>query len=661
MNRIKLLIGSFIALAVIAVAGHSLAVNAGTDNRRNCGVSAVVKCGTFTQGEMNARAKADAKALYKKYGISTNLSSAKTGTLKANGDIVVGGKVVATNAQTFGRVKHAGSTKVSAGGTTFYKHSSRVAFPNDTTIFVFFNKDGTFKAALAKVCGNPLLATPKPKPSYKCTSLTPAVIDRDSYKFTTKAEAKNGAKIANYTYNFGDGKTATTGATTTHNYAKPGTYTVKVTVNITVDGKKVSGPSCTTKVTVKPAPVYACTNLEAIKLDRNKFKFATKATAANGAKIVNYTYNFGDGTVKTAAASVDHSYAKAGTYTVKVTVNVTVDGAKKSVTSTDCATKVTVKPAPTFACTALDAVKVSRTKYNFTAKATAANGAKVKNYTFDFGDGKKTTTDATASHSYAKPGNYTVKVTANVTVNGKTQAVTSDSCAVKISIDKEMCDVPGKEQYPKDDERCFEDKPSVSIEKTVNNVEHTAVAVNETFEYQITVKNTGNVALKNLKVSDPAPAGVTMISANKGTIGGNEWRYTIPSLAVGKSATFTIKAKYPAYIAGTHVNTACVDTQEISPKHPQLCDTASTETHEDIEVCKLDTKEVITIDRSEFDDKKHSTNLADCQETPVTPPTPETPKELPHTGVASTLGSLIGIGSLTGAAFAYNASRRRAN
>lgn len=655
MKRIKLFIGSFVALAVIAVAGHSLAVNAATDNRRNCGASAIVKCGTFNQSEMNA-AKKDAKALYSKYGISTNLSKAKTGTLKANGDVVVDGKVVATNAYTFGRVKHTGSVKVSAGGTTFYKHSTKVSFPNDTTIFVFFNSDGTFKAAIAKVCGNPILATPKPKPSYACTSLTAAVIDRNSYKFTTKASAKNGASIKDYTYDFGDGSKKTTGATVSHDYAKAGTYTVKVTVNVTVDGKKVSGPSCTTKVTVKPAPAYLCSLLTAKAIDRDSFTFDAKATATNGAKIKDYTYNFGDGTTKTTGASVSHTYAKAGTYTATVKANITVDGATKTVTGPNCQVKVTVAEEPVYACTSLRAITTTdRNTYNFVTDAMAKNGAVIKDYTYDFGDGKTATTGASTSHTYAKEGNYTVKVTVNMTVNGKTQKVTSNACTAKVTIDKEMCEVPGKEHLPKDDPRCVEDKPSVSITKTVNGKEHVSVNVNDEFTYEITVKNTGNTALKNLKVTDPAPAGITMLSADKGVIANNEWSYTIAALAVGQSATFKITAKYPAYIAGNHVNTACVDTKEITPTHPELCDTASTETHEDFKVCELDTKTVITIDRSEFDETKHSTNLADCDDV-VTPP--ETPKELPHTGIASTLGSLIGIGSLTGAAFAYNSSRR---
>lgn len=49
--------------------------------------------------------------------------------------------------------------------------------------------------------------------------------------------------------------------------------------------------------------------------------------------------------------------------------------------------------------------------------------------------------------------------------------------------------------------------------KKVDGVEQKVVAVNQEFTYQLVVKNTGNVALKDVKVTDPAPKGVTMVRA----------------------------------------------------------------------------------------------------------------------------------------------------
>ena len=510
-------------------------------------------------------------------------------------------------------------------------------------------------------------ATPGMRNIYSYFGLTSDVINHASYK--TATVYKSGSIVV-------DGKTVATGAysagryyingSTKHTVGGTTFYVRSTTASFLSSSMKgiaffnskgafigVALYDCGNPVGGKPVPppkppVYSCTSLKAIEADRTTFNFITDAMAKDGAVIKNYTYNFGDGSTKTTGASTSHSYAKEGTYTVKVAVNISVNG--KSVTAPTCTTKVTVKPAPVYACTSLKATQVDRTTFNFVTDATAKNGAAIKNYTYTFGDGSTQTTGASVKHSYTKVGTYTIKVAVNVTVNGK--SVTAPTCTAKVTVKPEMCKIPGKEEYTKDDKRCVEDKPSVSIEKTVDSKEYEQVDINQQFEYEITVKNTGNTTLKNLKVTDPAPAGITMISADKGTISKNSWSYTIPSLTVGKSATFKIQAKYPAYEDGTQVNTACVDTSSITPTHPSLCDTASTSTHEDIQICDLNDSTVKTIDKGDYDESHETTDLSKC-----TPPTP-TPTELPHTGAGLGIGSLIGAGSLTGVVLAYVASRR---
>lgn len=79
----------------------------------------------------------------------------------------------------------------------------------------------------------------------------------------------------------------------------------------------------------------------------------------------------------------------------------------------------------------------------------------------------------------------------------------------------------------------------------------------------------------------------------------------------------------------------------------------------DIEVCVLETKTYpVTIKQAEFDSDKHSTNPADCEETPVTPPTPEAPQELPETGPADVALSVLSLGAVISGAGYYVASRR---
>jgi|GEM_PF-1164493 len=69
-----------------------------------------------------------------------------------------------------------------------------------------------------------------------------------------------------------------------------------------------------------------------------------------------------------------------------------------------------------------------------------------------------------------------------------------------------------------------------------------AVSGGETVEYTIYVRNTGNVDLTNLTVSDVLPAGVTWMSG--GTHASGTVTFTIPSLAVGATSsgqTFTVE------------------------------------------------------------------------------------------------------------------------
>ena len=236
--------------------------------------------------------------------------------------------------------------------------------------------------------------------------------------------------------------------------------------------------------------------------------------------------------------------------------------------------------------------------------------------------------------------------------------------------------------------------PAISIVKSVNNNRtNTIVNLNEEFNYQVTVKNTGNVDLKDVKVTDTPQEGITLVSSATGTITNNTWTHTIPTLAVGKEETFTLKAKVPAYKSGNLKNTACVDTPTIpggpdgcsevligvpEPRNVQVCDTttgqvitvkesernnpnyapADSPKCADIKVCDLDTKTIVTIKKDVYESNKtrYTTDESKCQPAPT--PTPPTTPTLPSTGPAETLASLFGLSSVAGAGYYWRASRR---
>lgn len=115
--------------------------------------------------------------------------------------------------------------------------------------------------------------------------------------------------------------------------------------------------------------------------------------------------------------------------------------------------------------------------------------------------------------------------------------------------------------------------PSISIDKKVDGVEHKEVKVNTPFTYQIAVKNTGDVDLKDVAVADGQPTNVAFTAASKGSIANGMWKYTIPTLKKGETQTFAITAKATKQVAGRIVNTACVDAPGV-PTNPNNPDKA---------------------------------------------------------------------------------------
>jgi uncharacterized repeat protein (TIGR01451 family) len=91
---------------------------------------------------------------------------------------------------------------------------------------------------------------------------------------------------------------------------------------------------------------------------------------------------------------------------------------------------------PTYSCDLLKAQLVSGTNYKFTASATATNGATIKQYTYNFGDGTQAvlTDKNVVEHNYAKPGSYVATVEVTVMVDGKPQVAKSAACMTPITI-----------------------------------------------------------------------------------------------------------------------------------------------------------------------------------------------------------------------------------
>lgn len=94
------------------------------------------------------------------------------------------------------------------------------------------------------------------------------------------------------------------------------------------------------------------------------------------------------------------------------------------------------------------------------------------------------------------------------------------------------------------------------------------------------------------------------------------------------------------------------ETEFDSTKYSKdLNDCKSTPEEGSLQVCRLSDKTIVTIKESEFDSSKYSKDLNDCAEE-------ETPTEIPSTGPAEIIGSLMGTSGLGYGAYTYAASKK---
>lgn len=398
-----------------------------------------------------------------------------------------------------------------------------------------------------------------------------------------------------------------------------GTKTLVNTASATTSaGKKNSTANVVVTKTCEPpkTPEYKCTGLSVTKLSRTKFELNTTYTIKNTTFTgVKYVIKDASGKIvaqKTVAGGTKFTFEsnQPGKYTVVSTV-ITANGEN---TNVNCQKEFVIEEAPkALKCDVTTISKISRTKIEISTSYTQQNITNVVvKYEIKDKSGKIVKTFENNGSKFqieiTQPGTYTV--IAKVVGDGKTS-----NCEKTFTI----------EEAPK------VKTPEIKIEKTVNGKENITVAENTDFTYEIVIRNTGEVDLKDAKITDQAPANVKFISADKGEIKNNVLTYTVPSLKIGESATVKIVAQATASNMKAK-NVACVNTPTI-PGNNDGCDSAN------IEV------------------PKKSDPTPPTPTNPPVPATPTTPSELPQTGIDG-IGAIIAISSLTAASAYYIASRK---
>ncbi len=224
--------------------------------------------------------------------------------------------------------------------------------------------------------------------------------DPISFKDSTNG---NGRPVIRYAWDFGDA-TNFVGKNPTHIYKTPGTYTVSFS-SITDIGCVSDTVVKTLALTEQPVAKFKVEGTACVK---RVVKFTDLSTPTNN-QLAKWSWNFGDSSAASSIQNPVHTFAVAGKYTIRLTVE-SASGCKSSVS-----VPLTVGnlPEPDFS---LPAICLDDPTANFfDSTRIADNTGNQLTYLWNFGDQQATAalnsaTDKDPSHKFTAVGNYTVNL-----------------------------------------------------------------------------------------------------------------------------------------------------------------------------------------------------------------------------------------------------------
>src|SRR5262249_8858902 len=159
-----------------------------------------------------------------------------------------------------------------------------------------------------------VILPPSGTPFASFTFPTPAIMNVPVlFDASSSAPGTNASQIVAYNWNFGDGSSGT-GKTAVHTFAAPGGYTV--TLSVTNDRGLSSSSTQNVAVATPTAPIaaFVVSPTSNPQIDQTVFFNADQSKAAPGRTIVQYSWNWGDGTSENGTFTAKHSWHNAGTY-----------------------------------------------------------------------------------------------------------------------------------------------------------------------------------------------------------------------------------------------------------------------------------------------------------------------------------------------------------
>ncbi len=264
-----------------------------------------------------------------------------------------------------------------------------------------------------------------------------------NYVFKADDSTSPNGNIVAYEWNFNDGSDVEETKSISHIFENEGTYevTLKVTDEEDKEGEmlkviSIGAPQGSPKVLINSSP-----NLEEGDLYiEGKVPYAVifdaKGTVDSDNNIIDYEWDFGDGSQNGYGETVSYTYTTEGTYTVTLTVTDADDNVGKD------SMVVKVEPQGVVAIIETDQIDGSvPLTVEFDASGSTYSNGQITSYKWDFGDGSEPKLgSSTVSHRYDTIGSFTASVevtgadnnseTAEITITVREIALTS--CFVTI-------------------------------------------------------------------------------------------------------------------------------------------------------------------------------------------------------------------------------------